>query len=632
MRPLNLFIHHSAAFPHTAVTYQRRLSVTKHQIERENKNLINSKFRSASPTSSVSSVGSEDTMPRKSFFVRRSEAITHEEEDRAQQRRQRCIAFRRPIPSWVPQAPPATLEETPSVISLKTMLWLAYAVPKFKARSKRVTPDPGTSTTSSLQLSTPLVQEPPREFSMRHISPRPIFEALVEGDVQLVSLKWLLGYVKKPRLSKNPRPLPRRQALPKAACLSPQRIKEIHHNCSGLDKLASAAQVQACVLPVIAISHAWLTETHPDPFGDNLVVIAEAIEAGFWAHKMDQVFEDCGVFLDWCSLYQEHGGKAGRTPAEHASFKRALNRTMDLWYAHQMTSVLFVTTVPSSYAKKAEVKPYGDRGWPTFERRSAQLIKRIKSCGTSGWFMCVDVAAVRQLGEEGADGSTPALVRGVSQSVASSRQVPFAPRAFKDLLEHKEFTNGADKEVVARLYAKTAAAVLSSVTELVWDHIGVSHGEGTQLGETLGFCDQLERLSMRVMGLTDAEVVNLCGALEAGALPRLKELALHDNLFGDEAASALASLIYRGAMPQLTVLALSRNRGISAVGRATVKAAASSRPGLKILLTENARASQRESFAMTQSRQTSRERIEPNRNSRTSRVSVRTSTTTKSSH
>lgn len=28
-RPLNLFIHHSAAFPHTAVTYQRRLSVTK---------------------------------------------------------------------------------------------------------------------------------------------------------------------------------------------------------------------------------------------------------------------------------------------------------------------------------------------------------------------------------------------------------------------------------------------------------------------------------------------------------------------------------------------------------------------------------------------------------------------------
>ena len=36
---------------------------------------------------------------------------------------------------------------------------------------------------------------------MRHISPRPIFEALVEGVPR--GLKWLLGYVKKPRLSKT---------------------------------------------------------------------------------------------------------------------------------------------------------------------------------------------------------------------------------------------------------------------------------------------------------------------------------------------------------------------------------------------------------------------------------------------
>jgi len=323
-------------------------------------------------------------------------------------------------------------------------------------------------------------------------------------------------------------------------------------------------------------------------------VIADAIENGLWASKMDQVFEDCGVFIDWCSLYQENGGPPGRTREQYVSFKRALQKTMDLWYAHQMTSVLFVTTMPDSFASlegtKAEVIPYVDRGWPAFERRSAQLIKRIKSFGSSGWNMCVDVAAVRPVGGGAAHGAqTPPLPlrRGVSHSVAASRQVPFAPQAFKELLELKTFTNGTDKAVVARLYEKTTAAVLSSVTDLVWDHIAVQPGEGARLGETLGFCEQLERLSMRSMGLDDEELVSLASALSYGALPRLKELALQDNACGDDAAQALASLLHRGCMPQLTTLTLARNAPISAVGRAALKAAASTRQGLKVQLPED---------------------------------------------
>ena len=89
---------------------------------------------------------------------------------------------------------------------------------------------------------------------------------------------------------------------------------------------------------------------------------------------------------------------------------------------------------------------------------------------------------------------------------------------------------------------------------------------------------------MRCMGLVDAEMVALVAALPPNALPRLKELALHDNICGDETCDALASLLHRGALPQLASLALPRNARVSAVGRASLKAAASARPGLKLVL------------------------------------------------
>lgn len=165
------------------------------------------------------------------------------------------------------------------------------------------------------------------EYTSRYTDPKSIWAALQTEDVQLVSLKWLLerGAKKKP--------LPRRQALPPEAKMSHKRLAEIHARSKAFERIATARQVQAQVMPIIAVSHAWLTVTHPDPHADNLVTICKALKTAFWDHKMEKCFEDVGVFLDWCSLYQEHGGTAGRTPEQQSSFKRALNSTMDLWYS-----------------------------------------------------------------------------------------------------------------------------------------------------------------------------------------------------------------------------------------------------------------------------------------------------------
>eukprot|EP00966_Prymnesium_polylepis_P188204 4361798-Prymnesium_polylepis.1 len=163
---------------------------------------------------------------------------------------------------------------------------------------------------------------------------------------------------------------------------------------------------------------------------------------------MELCFEDVAVFWDWMSLYQEHGGP-GRTKEQQGVFKKALTETMDLWYSHQMIAVLFVTVFPEGYG---DVRPYGERGWPSFERRSSQLIKRAKSFGLTGWCMCTDLAA-----HQGSH-DTP-------------RQVPFAPVTFDGILQQRVFTNGADREVVSNLYQKVATAVLGATSEIVYDQI-----------------------------------------------------------------------------------------------------------------------------------------------------------------
>ena len=70
-------------------------------------------------------------------------------------------------------------------------------------------------------------------------------------------------------------------------------------------------------------------------------------------------------------MFQHHGGPP-RTETQYASFQRALHETMDLWYAHCGSVVVFLTELPPLCTS---VRPYSERGWTFFERSCAELIK-----------------------------------------------------------------------------------------------------------------------------------------------------------------------------------------------------------------------------------------------------------------
>jgi hypothetical protein len=61
--------------------------------------------------------------------------------------------------------------------------------------------------------------------------------------------------------------------------------------------------------------------------------------------------------------------EASRTAEERESFGKALHETMDLWYAHQGTTVYMLTQLPKGCARAVG---YNDSGWTTYERCSDQ--------------------------------------------------------------------------------------------------------------------------------------------------------------------------------------------------------------------------------------------------------------------
>ncbi|CAK0809625.1 unnamed protein product [Prorocentrum cordatum] len=100
-----------------------------------------------------------------------------------------------------------------------------------------------------------------------------------------------------------------------------------------------------------------------------------------------------GVFWDWPSLLQgdpikakiandaalqegktqksteEAAEEAKRIPAEKAAFKHALQETMDLWYAHQATTVLLLT--PGHH------RPHADTASPRMRQHARVRVRPV---------------------------------------------------------------------------------------------------------------------------------------------------------------------------------------------------------------------------------------------------------------
>ena len=154
------------------------------------------------------------------------------------------------------------------------------------------------------------------------------------------------------------------------------------------------------------------------------------------------------VARSWGSLHQKDAD-GQRTEPEQAAFKTAL-KTVNTWYAHRLTTTVILSELPPGWPRSAEAAPFfpegwlRGKGWPSFERAVSGMIKR----GTFYSFRrIVDSAVPRSVG-------------------GGYRAPPMHPREFAAELSRKVFTNGADCEMVAKLYADTVTAALGEAQVL----------------------------------------------------------------------------------------------------------------------------------------------------------------------
>ena len=334
--------------------------------------------------------------------------------------------------------------------------------------------------------------------------------------------------------------LPRRQDLERDepdAFYSAEELRQLETNYS--------SAIQLTQLPIVSVSHAWETSVHPDPRGANLLLLVDAIKRAQTTPEKDPDGQDVillpsslAVFFDFCSLFQRdptlfeasetpeakeegeerdafiaalkaktafYGGEAydkSRSEAEGRPFKAALDN-MEVWYAHAGTTVVLLTETPEGSSAVA----YLLRGWPTFESSVAMLIKPY--LGGFTWPSLIDVSLRKSL---------------------CKRFAPRTPDGMHKLLMEKKFTNGADREVVVKLYTNVAERCIYPAKEL--DYYGMSFGdeEMTVLCEWFPKCEVVKKLDLMRNAFTAtgwdllAEVVG-----REGAMPKLKRIAAYGN-------------------------------------------------------------------------------------------------------
>ena len=378
----------------------------------------------------------------------------------------------------------------------------------------------------------------------RYTEPMSIWVALMTGHVRLVKMSWLIKHAKAKGI------LSRRQELPEEAFISVEELKRMYGDGN-----------KDGVLPIIAISFCWDTAAHPDPQGKQLATVAATLEREqkkyAEAHGSFKGFSDMGVFWDWLSIYQKdpklfdktqtpeamseadrpafledlkakrkfYGGEAyekSRTSEENDGFRYALHETMDLWYAHQGTTVYMLTKLPEGSSRKAM---YADSGWTTYERHSAEQIKKVYLYDAQ-WKLVMDLGA---------------------DDAVKARNWPVGPDHFDTLIATKTFTNGADQLAVKELYRKMSINQLGGIKMLDFTGIAPPTAEdGRRLGGCLNLCQNLEKLDLQGVGMRDEACQEMFFSLSKGALPQLETLSLRSNKIGDSGLSAFATVLTPG--------------------------------------------------------------------------------------
>ena len=351
----------------------------------------------------------------------------------------------------------------------------------------------------------------------RYTDPEALFDALEAGGGDATFM--LRGsWVKTQRGGRLPK---RGDPLPPEATITVAELRAI----------AKASKCEYGALPVIALSHYWRTKQHPDPDGETLELVINALEE-HWREFEEKGVTDVALLIDWSALWQ-----APRTAEQDAVFKVGL-KGINLWYAHQGTTVWLVT----AGADRVKGLTYWDKGWTSFEFALSMLIKPANTSNMKDWAQVVDLG---KSGRAQIDFDRPPL----SEPLAF-----FGGHAYGN----KTYTNGADRDaIVAPKFRETMFEVMGGVHELNFGVLKWGDKEIKALAVVLPLCRQLTKLQVHRNRFGDAGMIALAGAM--GALAQLTRLDLTFNSIGDAGLNAFAEAIKptadnaSGALDKLTV-------------------------------------------------------------------------------
>lgn len=371
---------------------------------------------------------------------------------------------------------------------------------------------------------------------VRYTSPDSIWEELLTGNVKLLKASYVS------QLAREGGVLSHRQKLPPEAFMSVEELKRQYNHGS---KSRSGAELG--VLPIISISFCWTTVWHPDPSGEQLATVGNALERKM--PKMSKVFTEMGVFWDWASIHQkdpelfdksaEDGGEkynTSRSTAEEAAFNGAL-KSMDLWYAHQGTTVYMLTKKTEGMQRP---QGYDERGWTVYERRATEQCKK-SYMDNVDWRLAQDLGAVGGTVKMGYRGP---ITETQEQAENSGRKWPLDPDAFEAMIGDMSFSKPKDKDIIKKLFRDMSERQLRSVEVMDFSTMWAPTVQDmVQLGRCLSHCRRLKYLGLdQYRGhMTD----EACAALFSNLSPdaHIEHINLQMNDFGAAIAEPIAAYL-----------------------------------------------------------------------------------------
>ena len=255
---------------------------------------------------------------------------------------------------------------------------------------------------------------------------------------------------------------------------------------------------------------------------------------------------DLGVFIDWCALYQQP-----RSAVQQATFATALS-SINLWYAHQGTTVWLVT----GGADDAGVS-YWAKGWCSCEYALTMMVKVANTSAWADWPQVVDISQ-----------------RGRDAQTGVPRPPPAEPLAFFGGHEYGEkvYRRADDRDgVVAPMFRDTVLELLGSVKELNYNKLGWGDAHAVLLARSIA-CANEPHLPRYLCApplplLTgDAQAIRLARVLPLCA--QLQTLQLTGNAtIGDAGVRAIAEALAGGGSTAGLAEGCSRDRGLPVGGR-----------------------------------------------------------------